>query len=97
MRPCDHCGCPIANDLLHCETCATTASKQEEPEAFTNSTAQNKNNEDRTDIHRFLWWAFGILVVALPALGYILGGAVVALMFGFLGFMIFAMLEKFTH
>lgn len=97
MRPCANCGTPIANNRSACDDC------QKLPELLTKTSRNDDapgsmvDDDDRRDIHKFLWWAFGLLVVLFPVLGFFLGGVVIALIFGFLGVWIFAMLEKLTH
>ena len=97
MRPCSNCGVPIANNLANCRNCE--ASSEAGTKCIDNATPSDDRGfiDERGVIRGFLWWAFGILVLLVPGIGYLLGGTAIAVIFGILGFIVFVMLEKTTH
>ena len=97
MRTCGNCGTPVQNNLKYCDDCRERSVEEENAKVAARVRVKEDEVEDRSEIRKFLWWAFGILVVACPLLGFILGGAVVSIIFGILGLLIFCMLEQFTH
>ena len=100
MRPCENCGTPITNDLLLCTGCQSRCEPPNQVKCVTEHPAEvvdEESESDRAEVRKFVTWTFGIFVVFFPALGYVLGGTVIAIICGFLGCFIFAMLESFTH
>ena len=68
-----------------------------EPIIAADSCESNTDLELARDVRSFVSWSFAIFVVALPLIGYLLGGAVISLIFVFLGIVIFALLEQLSH
>ena len=98
MRPCSNCGSPIANNLTTCSDCV------DQPPTLMNvvrdqdaSKHSSEDDDRRGGVYKFLSWAFVILVVLLPALGYLLGGLVIAIVFGVMGLIVFGLLEQLSH
>ena len=97
MRPCTNCGSPIANNQTTCLECLGIPKKTVQPSLNNTPDTQTDDPEDRTQIHKFLWWAFALLILFLPALSFVLSGTVIALLLLVIGVFIFVMLEQLTH
>jgi|GEM_PF-3895270 len=99
MRPCSKCGAAIANDLTTCPDCKQSPQSSKEADTDTEAAPAHSSSadDDRSEMRRFLWWSFAVLVVCTSILGYLVGGPVGATMLGILGFIVFLMLEQLTH
>lgn len=96
MRPCRICGNPIANHMATCPDC-----HMDEPQSMDNRVcqeppAQSTDADDRRDSYRFLLWSFAVLLILVPAIGYLLGGPVFGIIYGVLGALIFGLLVQVT-
>lgn len=96
MKPCRQCGCPVGNQLEFCESCKNSKTTLEQ-QPLPQSTETTQDSDAPTYATKFVIWSFIIFMVAIPIGGYLLGGIVIALIFGFFGIVIFAMLEKLAH
>jgi uncharacterized membrane protein YvbJ len=97
MRPCGKCGCPAENDLQICDRCRADTLANDKTERDARTKIDEGEVDDRSSIRKFLFWSFTILTIALPLLGYLLGGIPIAVVFGILGMTIFVMLEQLSH
>ena len=97
MRPCANCGAAIGNHLTTCPDCKQPPQSSKEADKEVAPTDSSYADDDRSEVRRFLWWSFVVLVIFTSILGYLLGGPVGAAMLGILGFVVFLMLEQLTH